>query len=113
MSVIGRKVLVQIDRPLGGRHPEHPDLVYPVNYGFVPGVPAPDGEWQDAYVLGPEDPLEQFEGVVTAVLVRADDIESKWILEDKGGPRLSDAEILSLTAFQERYFHTTLTRCDD
>ena len=113
MSVIGRKVLVQIDRPLGSRHPEHPDLVYPVNYGFVTGVPAPDGEWQDAYVLGPEEPLEQFEGVVTAVLVRADDIETKWIVEDKGGPRLSDAEIRSLTAFQERYFQTTLTRCDD
>ncbi|MBQ9299025.1 MAG: hypothetical protein IJ214_00790 [Clostridia bacterium] len=44
-------VHVVIDRPLGSRHPEHPDLVYPVNYGYIPGLPAGDGE--DKWVAAP------------------------------------------------------------
>ncbi|MDA0270457.1 MAG: hypothetical protein O2798_02380 [Chloroflexi bacterium] len=39
----GRLVPVAIDRPLGSRHPREPDLIYEVNYGFVPGTMAPDG----------------------------------------------------------------------
>lgn len=30
-------VTVTVDRPLGSRHPHHPDIVYPVNYGYVAG----------------------------------------------------------------------------
>ena len=54
--MIGDIVTVVVDRPLGSRHPEHPDLVYPVNYGFIPGILAGDGEEQDAYILGVEQP---------------------------------------------------------
>ena len=38
-----------MDRPLGSRHPDW-DFHYPVNYGYVPGVLASDGEELDAYV---------------------------------------------------------------
>ena len=51
-SVIGRTVTVTVDRPLGSYHPEHKDMYYPINYGYVEGVLAPDGEEQDAYILG-------------------------------------------------------------
>jgi inorganic pyrophosphatase len=44
-------VRVKVDRPMGSKHP-HLGFVYPVNYGFLPGVPAPDGGMLDAYVLG-------------------------------------------------------------
>ena len=37
---------------LGSYHPEHKDMYYPINYGYVEGVLAPDGEEQDAYILG-------------------------------------------------------------
>ena len=33
-------VQVVIDRQLGSRHPAYPDVVYPVNYGYIPGVTA-------------------------------------------------------------------------
>jgi inorganic pyrophosphatase len=56
-----RTVTVKIDRPLGSKHPEH-GFVYPVNYGYVPGVIAPDGEELDAYVLGVFEPLSQYAG---------------------------------------------------
>ena len=40
----GRRIEVFIDRPLGSRHPREPDLVYELNYGYVPGTLAPDGQ---------------------------------------------------------------------
>ena len=47
--MLGDIVTVTVDRPLGSCHPNHSDLYYPVNYGYVKGVIAPDGEEQDAY----------------------------------------------------------------
>ena len=40
---LGRRMTVEIDRPLGSRHPREDDITYPINYGFVPGTLAPDG----------------------------------------------------------------------
>ncbi len=34
-AYLDRVVKVIIDRPRGSRHPRHPGLVYPVNYGYV------------------------------------------------------------------------------
>ena len=52
---IGRTVTVTVDRPLGSYHPEHKDMYYPINYGYVEGIMAPDGEEQDAYILGVDE----------------------------------------------------------
>jgi len=52
LKALGTVVTVTIDRPLGTSHPKHPSIVYPINYGYIHGVLAPDGDWQDAYVLG-------------------------------------------------------------
>ena len=40
---LGQRVTVHVDRPLGSRHPRW-GFVYEVNYGYLPGVIAPDGE---------------------------------------------------------------------
>ena len=105
--MIGTVVTVTIDRPLGSRHPHHPDLLYTVNYGYIAGIPAPDGEEQDAYILGIYEPLDTFRGRVSAILHRLDDVEDKWVVMPEG-IRLSREEILELVWFQERYFHTEL-----
>ena len=55
--MLSKMVTVKIDRPLGSAHPDYPDMIYPVNYGYVEGIIAPDGEEQDAYVLGVDEPL--------------------------------------------------------
>lgn len=60
-SFIGQTVTIHIDRALGSRHPTH-GFVYPINYGYLPTVMAPDGEELDAYLLGVFEPVEQFEG---------------------------------------------------
>ena len=37
-SFLGKTVDIKMDRPLGSKHPKFPDLIYPVNYGYIPGV---------------------------------------------------------------------------
>ena len=100
-------VTVIIDRPLGSFHPRHPDLYYPVNYGYVPGVMAPDGEEQDAYVLGVHEPVSEFTGRVIAVIHREDDVEDKWVVAPEV-VTFSEEEIREQTFFQEQYFKTRI-----
>ena len=102
--MIGQIVTVVVDRPLGSRHPEYPELLYPVNYGYVPGILAGDGEEQDAYILGVEEPLERFTGRVIAVIYRLDDVENKWVVAPEGRS-FTKEEIAEATMFQERFFH--------
>ena len=78
--MIGKTVTVTVDRAMGTYHPEHPDIYYPLNYGYIKGIMAPDGEEQDAYILGITEPVEKFTGRVIAVIHRKDDIEEKWVV---------------------------------
>ena len=100
-------VTVVIDRPLGSYHPEHKDMYYPVNYGYIPGIMAPDGEEQDAYVLGVDVPLTEFVGEVVAIIKRNDDIEDKWVVVPQGMD-ITKAEIEKQVHFQEQYFDSRI-----
>lgn len=102
---LDKVVTVKIDRPLGSKHPKH-GFVYTVNYGYIPGVVAPDGEELDAYVLGVFEPLSQFEGKCIAVIHRTDDNDDKLVVVPKDS-HYSDDQIKALTEFQER-FHTSV-----
>ena len=103
MSVIGKIVTVTVDRPLGSFHPEYPDMYYPVNYGYVKGIIAPDGDEQDVYILGVDKPVENFTGRVIAVIRRSDDVEEKWVT-CPDGVSFSREEIAEMVRFQERFF---------
>ena len=105
---LGKVVHIEIDRPLGSRHPEH-GFIYPINYGFVPGVPAPDGDDLDAYVLGIFEPLDTFTGRCIAIIHRLDDDDDKLVIVPEG-KAYSDEQILALTEFQERFFEPTVLR---
>ena len=100
---IGNPITVTIDRPLGSTHPKYLDMVYPVNYGYVKGVMAADGEEQDAYVIGVEEPVKEFTGILIAVIHRKDDVEDKWVVAPVGRS-FTKEEIARQVAFQERYF---------
>jgi inorganic pyrophosphatase len=105
--MIGKTVIVTVDRPLGSCHPKHPDLYYPVNYGYIAGIMAPDGEEQDAYILGISEPVETFTGKVIAIIHRRDDVEDKWVVAPEG-ITFSKKEIETLTRFQEQYFDSEI-----
>lgn len=108
-KIIGKIVTVEIERPSGSCHPEYPDLVYPINYGFVPGLLAEDGEEQDAYILGLDGPVEKTEGKVIAVWRRENDAEDKWIVS-ANMQNFDDEQILKQIDFQERFFKGKLLR---
>lgn len=108
-ALLGRTVRVVVDRPLGSVHPRWPDLVYPVNYGEVPGTLGGDGQPVDAYLLGWDRPVREAQGVVTAVVLRADDWEDKLVVVPPGA-FWADAEIMKVISFQERYFLSRLVR---
>ena len=104
---LGKRVKVQIDRPLGTKHPKH-NIWYTVNYGFIPNTVSGDGEELDAYVLGEFLPLEEFDGVVIAVIHRLDDNDDKLVVTD--GRNFTDEQIKVLTEFQERFFKSEIWR---
>ena len=110
-QVPGKIVRVKIDRPAGSTHPKYPDLVYPVNYGYIEGVTGGDGEPQDAYVLGINEPVPEMTGPVIAVIHREDDVEEKWVVAP-AGTHISPAEIRKQTDFQEKYFRSSITVYD-
>ena len=49
---MGKLVHVVIDRPIGY---QHGDITYPINYGYIPGVIAGDGEDRIADAVGDYD----------------------------------------------------------
>ena len=101
--MLGKIVKVVVDRPLGSVHPNHKDIVYTVNYGYVPKIMVGDGEEQDAYILGVDVPLSEFTGKVVAVIRRKNDIEDKWVVAPENLV-ISKEEILEAVHFQEQYF---------
>lgn len=105
--MIGKTVKVTVDRPLGTYHPKHKNLYYPINYGYIEGIIAPDGEEQDAYIIGIDVPVKEFTGKIIAVIHRLDDNEDKWVVAPEGMSFTAE-EIMKLTEFQEQYFKTEI-----
>lgn len=105
--MLGQIVDVIIDRPLGSAHPDDPKCIYPLNYGYVPGVYAGDGEEQDVYVMGVTEPISRFSGRVIAVIHRLNDNEDKWVAAPEG-MRFSEKEIRAATRFIEQYFKSEI-----
>ncbi len=105
--MIGAVVTVTVDRPMGSFHPEHKDIFYPINYGYIKGVIAPDGEEQDAYILGVDKPVEKFTGKIIAIIHRLDDSEDKWVVCPEN-MTYSKEEIAQLVKFQEQFFKTEI-----
>ena len=105
--LIGKTVTVTVDRPIGSRHPKHPDILYPLNYGYISGIPAADGDDQDAYILGVGEPVDTFTGKIIAVIHRCDDVEDKWVVAPDGTSYTKD-EITRAVSFQEQYFKSEI-----
>lgn len=99
-ELLGRLVHVEIDRPMGYLHG---DILYTINYGYIPGFPAGDGEEQDAYILGVSEPLSSFDGQVVGAIRRRNDCEDKMIVAPEG-MIFHQAEIAQAVHFQEQYF---------
>ena len=97
---LGKKIKIKIDRPMGSKHPKY-GFIYPVNYGYVPGVMGGDGEELDAYLLGVFEPVKEYEGRIIAIIHRYDDNEEKLVI----APTFYNVDqVRALVEFQERWF---------
>ena len=105
---LGKLVHVQMDRPLGSRHPKH-GFTYEVNYGFIPNTISGDGEELDAYVLGVDTPLATFTGKCVAIIHRTNDNDDKLVV-GPDGQNPTNEYIEQKTAFQEQWFKHTIIR---
>ncbi|KKQ67321.1 MAG: hypothetical protein US86_C0001G0248 [Candidatus Daviesbacteria bacterium GW2011_GWA2_38_24] len=105
---LNKEVAVKVDRPLGSKHPKH-GFLYPVNYGYIEGVKAPDGEDLDAYVLGVFEPVETFTGKCIAIIHRKNDKDDKLVVVPED-TNYSDDQIKALVEFQERFFDSEVRR---
>ena len=103
---LGRTVTVTVDRPYGSLHPHYPDTEYPCNYGYVEDVLAADGEFQDAYIIGVYEPVDSFTGVVTAIIYRRNDSESKWVVTKTAD--CDRREVIDTVGEVEQYFDTRI-----
>ncbi len=93
---------------MGSTHPKH-GFVYEVNYGFIKGIIAPDGEELDAYFLGTDVPLKEEKGIVIAIAHREDNDDDKLIVVPEG-INFTDEEILTQINFQEKWFKTVIVK---
>ena len=106
-SYLGKTVTIEIDRPIGYVHVKgEKTLVYPINYGFIPGVLGGDGEELDVFLVGVDTPVSTFTGRIIGIVYRADDVEDKLIMAPLGRSYSSD-ELAKAVHFQEKYYHST------
>lgn len=59
------------------------------------------------YILGVDEPIEEFSGVVIAIIHRFDDIEEKWIVAPDN-VSFTVEEIKKQEYFQEQYFKSEI-----
>ncbi|MGN1316354.1 MAG: inorganic pyrophosphatase [Acutalibacteraceae bacterium] len=105
--MIGDIVKVVVDRPLGSYHPEHKDMYYPINYGYVEGLIASDGEEQDAYIVGVDEPVKEFVGRIIAIIHRNNDVEEKWVVAPQD-LLFTKEQIWERVLFTEQYFDSII-----
>ncbi len=69
---------VTIDRPAQSAHPDYPSVIYPLDYGFLPGTMGSDGEAVDAFVGTGTQGLV---GLILTTDYRQDDREAKLLVD--------------------------------
>lgn len=106
-SYLGKIVEIKIDRSIGSVHTKHNDLIYPINYGYIPNVLGGDGEELDVYLLGVNEPVTSYKAKIIGIAHREDDVEDKLIAAPEGMIFYQN-EIADAIEFQEKYYKTKI-----
>lgn len=120
LSFLNKLVKVTVDRQLGTSHPRFPNIIYPINYGYIDGTIGGDGMPIDAYIIDQSitKGLEKYTGFVIAVVHRKNDKENKLIVSSKdaykafftnfSNVKKLKEEIYRILKFQEQYFDSEI-----
>ena len=106
---LNKTIDVKIDRPIGSSHPNYPDHIYLVNYGYVPNTISGDGEEIDCYILGEYKPLKDYRGTCIAIIHRLEEDDDKLIIVPEN-KNYTNSEIRLLTDFQEKFYKSEIIR---
>ena len=82
---------VIIDRPKGSTHPNYPDVIYPLDYGYLQGTTSSDGAGIDVWHGSKNDTL--IKGVIITIDLYKHDLEVKILLG------CTEEEILTIINF--------------
>ena len=104
-SYLGKTVDIKIDRPIGSTHPKHPNLTYPINYGYIPNALGGDGEELDVYLLGVNEPVTEYKAQIIGIAHRENDVEDKLVAAPSS-LNFTKKEIERAIHFQEQYYKT-------
>lgn len=105
---LGKTVRIEIDRPIGYIHKkEKYTLVYPINYGYIPGVFGGDGEELDVYLLGVSEPVTEYTCKIIGAVIRKNDVEDKLVAAPEGMNFTAD-EVYKQIKFQEQWYDTEI-----
>ncbi|MBE6697198.1 MAG: inorganic pyrophosphatase [Ruminococcaceae bacterium] len=111
-AYLGKTVTIEIDRPIGYVHTKgEKTLIYPINYGYIPGVLGGDGEELDVYLMGVDHEISSYTGRIIGIVYRADDVEDKLIMAPMG-EEYSARDMARAVYFQEKYYHTKVRALD-
>lgn len=81
---LGKEVEIKIDKPIGSIHPGFKKIKHTSNYGYIEGVKAPYGDYLDAYLLKVGEPVNEYKGVVVAIVHRLSDDDDKLVVIPEG-----------------------------
>ena len=111
-SYLGKTVRIEIDRPVGYIHrKEKYDLIYPINYGYIPGVLGGDAEELDVYLLGVSESVTEYDVRIIGAVIRTDDVEDKLVGAPEG-MTFTKSEIEEAVHFQEQYHESYVETVD-
>ena len=107
-SYLGKTVEIKIDRPKGYIHKkQNYSLTYPINYGYIPDVIGGDGEELDVYLIGVNEPVDEYTAKVIGIAHRHNDVEDKLIAAPQG-MAFTKEEVENQVRFQEQYYETEI-----
>ncbi len=110
---LGKSATIKIDRPIGYVHnKEDYSLTYPINYGYIPDVIAPDGEELDVYLLGINEPVEEYTAFIIGIVHRENDVEDKLVAVPDAFSLMTKEQIEDAIRFQEQYYDTHIEMLD-
>ncbi|MFW5864957.1 MAG: GrpB family protein [Candidatus Izemoplasmataceae bacterium] len=104
---LGKKLTIKIDRPIGSMHPKHPEIIYPINYGYIEGEFAQDNEELDVYLLEVGNKVDHFYGEIIGYVRRLNDIENKLIMVPVG-QKVDQDMVKKAIHFQEQFYQSEL-----
>jgi inorganic pyrophosphatase len=66
---------IVIDRPKGSAHPRFPEVIYPLDYGYVKGTHAMDGDGVDVWLGSEARATQTVEAHLDGMIVTVDHLE--------------------------------------